>query len=469
MNQNGSIEAAQSNPSFQSNPYRLRYHISEGVKSKWTSIFPPIGMRIIKSGIAILLCYLVSFLRGNSGIVFYSHLAALWCIQVYVEKSKQNAIQRLIGTTMGAVYGLIYLLSRNAIQHVAKVSALADACMISFLIILILYSTVLIKKKQASYFSCVVFLSIVVNHVTDANPYLFVWNRYLDTVIGIVIGICVNTFSLPREKRDDILFLSGLDDTLLSKKDNMSDYSKIELNRMLDDGIHFAISTYRTPASLMEAVRDIRLKLPVIAMDGAVLYDIKKKMYLKVYVISGRKARQVQELIAEEGLMCFTNVIMDDLLVIYYQKTSDPVHEKLVSELRSSPYRNYVERSCPEDQEVVYFMLLYPDAVIERMYQRLDKAGLTQELKVLKYKSEDYPGYSYIKIYNKNARKENMTEYLKSMTGVEKTVTFGSIEGRYDILVQPGDTNYVVHMLKNLYEPVKWRSQPGKRVLELSE
>jgi hypothetical protein len=416
---------------------------------------PPIGMRIIKSGIAILLCYLVSFLRGNSGIVFYSHLAALWCIQVYVEKSKQNAIQRLIGTSMGAVYGLIYLLSRNAISRVTAINEMADACMISFLIILILYSTVLIRKKQASYFSCVVFLSIVVNHVTDANPYLFVWNRFLDTVIGIGIGMFVNTFSLPHEKRDDILFLSGLDDTLLSPKDNLSDYSKIELNRMLDDGIHFAISTYRTPASLMEAVGDIRLKLPVIAMDGAVLYDIKKKMYLKVYVISSKKSRQVQELIAEEGLTCFANVIMDDLLVIYYQKTGDPVHEKLVSELRSSPYRNYVERNCPEDQEVVYFMLLYPDDVIERMYRRLEEEGLTRELKILKYRSDDYPGYSYIKIYNKNARKENMMEYLKNMTGVEKTVTFGSIEGRYDILVRPGDTNYVVHMLKKLYEPVK--------------
>jgi hypothetical protein len=44
------------------------------------------------------------------------------------------------------------------------------------------------------------------------------------------------------------------------------------------------------------------------------------------------------------------------------------------------------------------------------------------------------------------------------MTGVEKTVTFGSIEGRYDILVRPGDMNYVVHMLKKLYEPLKWRN-----------
>jgi hypothetical protein len=420
-------------------------------------VFPPIGMRIIKSAIAILLCYLVSFLRGNSGIVFYSQLAALWCIQVYVEKSKKNAIQRFIGTCIGAVYGLIYLLSRNEIEKLTKISNIADAVTISCLIILILYTTVFIKKKEASYFSCVVFLSIVVNHVSDVNPYLFVWNRFLDTVIGIIIGIAVNIFSLPHEKRNNILFLSGLDDTLLSKNDNMSDYSKIELNRMLDDGAKFTISTYRTPASLIEPVRDIRLKLPVIAMDGAVLYDINKKMYLKVYVISDRKAKQVRNLIHEQGLSCFTNVIIDDMLVIYYEETDDEVQQKLVSELRSSPYRNYVARSCPDEQAVVYFMLLYPDDVIEQMYRRLENAGLTGELKVLKYKSDDYTGYSYIKIYNKNASKENMMEYLKDMTNVEKTVTFGSIEGRYDIVVKPGDTNKVVHMLKKMYEPVKWR------------
>jgi hydroxymethylpyrimidine pyrophosphatase-like HAD family hydrolase len=421
-------------------------------------VFPPIGMRIIKSAIAILLCYLVSFLRGNSGIVFYSQLASLWCIQVYVDKSKKNASQRLMGTCIGAVYGLIYLLSQNRIERITKISEAADAVTISCMIILVLYTTVLIKKKEASYFSCVVFLSIVVNHASDVNPYLFVWNRFLDTVIGIIIGICVNIFSLPHEKREDILFLSGLDDTLLNENDNMSDYSKIELNRMLDDGAKFTISTYRTPASIIETLGDIRLKLPVIAMDGAVMYDIKKKMYLKVYVISNQKSKQVQELIAGQGLSCFTNVIIDDMLVIYYDETEDKIQKELVSELRSSPYRNYVERTCPDNQEVVYFMLLYPENVIEKMYLKLEEAGLTRELKVLKYASDDYPGYSYIKIYNKNACKENMIEYLKDMTGVEKTVTFGSIEGHYDIVVNPGDTNKVVHILKKLYEPIKLKN-----------
>ena len=133
------------------------------------------------------------------------------------------------------------------------------------------------NKKQASYFSCVVFLSVVVNHISDTNPYLFVWNRFLDTMIGIVLGIIVNTFSLPRKKHPEILFVSGLDDTLLSKNNNISDYERVELNRMLDDGLTFTLSTIRTPASLIEPMHDIRLKLPVIVMDGAALFNLKEK------------------------------------------------------------------------------------------------------------------------------------------------------------------------------------------------
>lgn len=418
---------------------------------------PPIGMRIVKSAAAILLCYLISFLRGDNGIVFYSQLAALWCIQMYAITSRKNAIQRFIGTCIGAIFGLIYLLVRNQFEKTVGFNKAADAIMISLLVIVVLYTTVLIKRKQASYFSCVVFLSIVVNHVTDTNPYLFVWNRFLDTVIGIVIGIGINSLSLPREKRKDILFISGLDDTLLNKKEALTDYSKVELNRMLDDGANFTVSTMRTPAYIMDSLRDIRLKLPVIAMDGAVLYDINENQYLKVYVISHDMAANVNKLLQDEHLSSFTNVIIDDMLVIYYDETGDSVHEALIKKMRRSPYRNYVKMPLPKNQEVVYFMLLYPHDVIEKIYKKFEEQGFTDELKFVKYASSDYPGYSYLKIYNKNATKENMIDYLKNMTGLTETVTFGSVEDKYDIVVNEGDSNKVVHMLKKLYEPVKMK------------
>lgn len=415
---------------------------------------PPIGMRIIKSAAAIAICYLVSFVRGNSGIVFYSQLAALWCIQIYISNSRKNAVQRLIGTVIGAVYGLIFLLLEEKQHFSAGKSEGINALVISGMIIVVLYTTVLIRKKEASYFSCVVFLSIVVNHVTDNNPYLFVWNRFLDTVIGIIIGIGVNSFSLPKRRRKDVLFISGLDNTLLNKNDSLSDYSKVELNRMLDEGANFTISTMRTPASLRAAMRDIRLNLPVIAMDGAVLYDIQDNVYLKTYVISNTMSKEILKLVHEQGLECFVNVIIDDMLVIFYRETGDQVHQSLVKEMRRSPYRNYVKSETLSLEDVVYFMLLYPEQIIEEFYQLLEEKGILNKLKVLKYASMDYPGYAYIKIYNKNATRENMSWYLKEMLGLEKTITFGSIEGQYDVVVGQGDTNKVVHELKKRYEPI---------------
>lgn len=421
---------------------------------------PPVGLRIVKSAVAVALCYAVSFARGNSGIVFYSQLAALWCMQVYVSNTKQNALQRTIGTVVGALYGLAFLLGREELGLTGSVGMAADAAAISLMVGVILYTTVLMKKKQASYFSCVVFLSIAVNHMKDANPYLFVWNRFLDTMIGIVIGVGVNCFSLPKEKRKDILFVSGLDDTLLNGQELLSDYNKVELNRMLDEGILFTVSTMRTPASLLDPLAGIRLKLPVIAMNGAVLYDIREKRYLKSYIISPESSQRLLKLIHSQGLHCFSNVVMDDMLVIYYDGTEDEAQRRLVRELRKSPYRNYVNRPVPETEAVVYFMLLYPKAETERFYQILEKENITAHYRVLKYDSTDYPGYAYIKIYNKNASREHMILYLQQTLGIRKTVTFGSIPGKYDVLVQDSNTGGMIRTLKRLYEPVK---RPWKR------
>lgn len=419
---------------------------------------PPIGLRIIKSAVAVFLCYLVNMLRNGEGIVFYSQLAALWCMQDYVKESKQKAYQRTIGTIIGALYGLVVLVIFAGISVDGLAENILESVVISLMIVVIIYTTVLINKKNASYFSCVVFLSIVVNHISDVNPYLFVWNRFLDTMIGILLSMGVNSFRLPRRKRNDILFISGLDDTLLSKKDNLSGYSRVELNRMIDEGALFTISTMRTPASLMEPLKDIRLKLPLIVMDGAALYDINDNRYVKVYVISHDRTQQIIEFMRSRNMHWFSNVIIDDMLVIYYQNAEDEIYNTLISALRRSPYRNYVKRELPAEEEVVYFMLIDKKERIEGFYEELGAAGFLDDLKVLKYDSDDYPGYSYIKIYNHNAIKENMIDYLKAQLQVEKVITFGSIEGRYTYLVEPGDSNRVVKTMKKEYErpyPIK--------------
>ena len=158
-----------------------------------TAKIPKIGMRIIKSAVAVFICFLIDDLRNEAGIVFYSQLSALWCMQASKKNTIKNAKQRFIGTIIGTIFGFIYIVVKINLLRTADYDYdYIAALLISIMIVAIIYTTVLVNKKQASYFSCVVFLSIAVNHIGDMHPYLFVWNRFLDTAIGIVVGVSVN-------------------------------------------------------------------------------------------------------------------------------------------------------------------------------------------------------------------------------------------------------------------------------------
>ena len=75
------------------------------MKIKSTAL-PPIGMRIIKSSIGVLLGFIIYLIRGRRGAPFYTALSVLWCMQPYPSNARANARQRTIGTMIG-VYSLI--------------------------------------------------------------------------------------------------------------------------------------------------------------------------------------------------------------------------------------------------------------------------------------------------------------------------------------------------------------------------
>ena len=298
-------------------------------KQKAKIHFPKVGQRIIRSVVAVACCFCVFYLRDKEGIPFYSALAVLQCIQPYQDSMTETARKRVTGTFVGAFWGLlIILLQLHAFNGVLK-GSFAGYMLISFFTGVVIYSTLVLNCRNAAYFSCVVFLSITVMHMTDANPFLFVFDRVLDTLIGVGIALVINTVHLPRGKRTDVLFVSGIDDTILNRDDKMSAYSKVELNRLISSGTNFTVSTNRTPATVRESLPGINLKLPIIAMDGAVLYDLNENSYLMKYQMSEKQARILSTFLDKEGICYFTNCVTDDLLVIYYDRIESEVHQKV--------------------------------------------------------------------------------------------------------------------------------------------
>lgn len=423
-------------------------------------VIPPVGMRIMKSAVGVLLGFVVYELRGRTGIPFYTALSVLWCIRPYRNDTLGMAAQRSIGTLIGGLYGLLVIVGQQMATHGAGLPEMARYTLISFMIIPIIYTTIVLKRKNASYFACVVFLSITVLHLTDENPYLFVLNRMVDTEVGILIGMFLNMVHLPCRKQENILFVSGVDDTLMADRQKMTPYSFVELNRMLDEGAKFTLSTMRTPADLVQNLQGIRLKLPVICMDGAVLFDIQEKRYLKKFVLEPDDARMLKHFIGEEGFHVFVNRIVEDIWLIHYGEFNNEAEKDIFTSLRKSPYRNYIKKEPEEYSDVVYLMVVDTAQRVDRFYEKLKQKKLTQRFKILKYPSDDYPGYSYIKIYHSDANRAHMMDYLASMLQVDDVITFGSIEGRYDVVVHENDSNKVVKTLKKLYEPCIFLPKP---------
>lgn len=413
---------------------------------------PKVGQRIIRSVAGIALCFIVYILRGREGIPYYAALAVLQCVQPNNISMVKIAKQQVAGTLIGAVWGFIFLQIEVDFSH----DSLAHYLFLSVMCGVVIYSTVLLKQTNVSNFSCVVFLTLIVFHITDANPLSHVFNRAVDTLIGIAIALFVNIVHLPREKRKHILFVSGLDGVLLGRNSSLTPYAKVELNRLIDDGAQFTISTMRTPAAIIETASQINFNLPIIAMDGAVLYDMENNSYLQTISIPQQEAVDVLKMLQQFETCVFSNAVIDDVLVIYYNELHNDAERDIYQKMRKSPYRNYLKHPLPQDADVAYFMLINPTEKTEQIYAALVECGYAQTYKIHKYESSDYQGYTYLKIYHKAATRTNMLVHLKQRLGIESSITFGNIPGESDVLITDNTGDGVVRELKNQYEPVKF-------------
>lgn len=422
---------------------------------------PGIGLRIIRSLFAVFLCFVIFSFMGIQEGAFISSLVALQCVGPYTENRWKLIRERFEGTAIGAIWGFlvvqIFCMGKGKLffQTDSRGWTIWGILIIVIFLGVVLYSTVVVDLKNMSYYSCMVYLSIVVTIEAERNALLFTGGRVLEIIVGILMAMICSFLYVPRVKNRDILFVSGIDDTILTKDEKLPPYSRVELNRMIDDGAKFTLSTLRTPASLIESVNEIHLMLPVIVMDGAALYDINEKSYLLTYMISYKSAERVIEFLDKRNLNSFINVVIDDVLVIYYGQLRNDAETDIFKRLRKSPYRNYLNRRLPENENVVYFMLIHKKEIIEETYQELMKEDWISEYKILKYDSTEYPGYAYIKIYNEEATRENMLRNLKAMLDMDKSVTFGSIPGRYDVLIEDSDHNTMVKKMKKVYEPIR--------------
>lgn len=390
-----------------------------------THHLPRVGLRMIKTSLAVCICFLIYFLRGEEGAPVFSTIAAIICMQPQVENSRQAAFNRIVGTLVGAVFAILIV---YLVREIPWYYRIFRYVVISLTIIPVMYVTVLLKKTGATALAGIVLLSTCLSNAGQP-PIVDAMNRSVETIIGILVSLVVNGLHLPRKRSDDCLFVTGFDGALYDEKEGITPYVLFELNQLIHDGMPFTIATERTPASLVSDLKDVELQLPVIAMDGAVLYDVKDKRYRATNGLDRKLADAICAHADKKGYHYFRNVVWENVLLIYYNDFKDfksEAEKQTYLSNRRSPYRNYVNGEVPENGIVVYILLVLKDAEADTLEAELQEMDTNQELLFLRDKSETPEEYCHLKIYHKNATKEYMLHRLLEEIPQKKYVAFGS-------------------------------------------
>lgn len=148
-----------------------------------------IGMRNVKTGLAVFTCLLIYHFIGRDGY-FLACTSAIICLQDTVEKSVSSGINRLYGTAFGAFLGM-------GILYLDRLVFSVDTSIVSAtlgVMLLILFCNV-VHKTDAIVIGCVVLLVIVLQQ-TSESPFVYSVNRLIDTFFGIVVAIMINRFVL---------------------------------------------------------------------------------------------------------------------------------------------------------------------------------------------------------------------------------------------------------------------------------
>lgn len=377
---------------------------------------PRIGQRIFKTSVAVLICMLISYLRGHSGedMSAESMITAIICMQPYVSDTKSYALSRLAGTLAGAVLGLAFLLILTLFPSLGKSMPLLYLLM-SCGVLIALYSAVLLRKPDAASLTAIVFLCIVISFPDIESPLYQTLLRILETFIGTTVAIAVNIFRLPRRKNPDQVFFVRASDLVPHRYASIPASALFQLNYLYADGARICLMTEHAPAFFAMQMATLKQNTPMIVMGGAAIYSVAENRYLHAEFLPEEDYALLQEALGEAGCSYSIYTIHRNATCIFH-RGKVTVHEMNVYErMRRSPYRSYLEGENFRKNEIVYLKVIDEWEKIEALERSLKEKLPEERFRMVIRPQTSFDGIDGLYIYAASATLENAKAQLMRM------------------------------------------------------
>jgi len=426
---------------------------TEKVNKRSLTFLPHLGQRIIKTSIAVFLCLLIHYIADFEGMMLQSCITAIICVQPYFKDTKNFAINRGIGTLIGAVWGLLSLLLFRQIPFISD-HILLTYLMISIGVLIVIYTTVAIRLSDAAGLAAITFLCIVIGINTTDSPIIITLSRLLDTFIGIIVALLVNVIHLPKVYEENKVFFLRLNDLVANRLSEISSANLIALNRLSNDGAKISLISPWAPAHILSQIEDLHIKTPSIVMDGVAIYDINNRKYIKIDQIDYEDANFLCHTLKDMNLGYCVYAVRNNTTLIYRQGNLNEAEQIELDKLESSDLRNYIDGFYTKYDRICCVRTIDTNDKIDEL--EMDLKWILP-MNIYRIEKRDQPflkGYTGLYIYSADSSVEKMKNYICDTYYGKK----GPVPEIVDIIPTREDYDptkdsiHLIHRLRHLYE-----------------
>jgi len=223
----------------------------------------------------------------------------------------------------------------------------------------------------------------------------------------------------------DTLFVSDLDGTLLNDIAEVSDFSVKVINRLIDAGMNFTVATARTAATVVDIMKNVKINLPVVLMNGACIYDIQKEEYIHFEKIDGAIIEDISYILESKGVSAFGYGITEGKILNYRgPKLSKEANEFYVD--RVNKYKKVFKKvqslSDIAYDNIIYLSIIANKKVIEPIYEKLCEI---EGINIVRYCDTYDTKTWYVEVFSNKASKYHATMYIKEKHNFKKIIGFG--------------------------------------------
>lgn len=411
---------------------------------------PKIGLRNLKTALALAIVMLINLILvvinpdfANSWFSpFFAGIAAAYSMQSKQSSSFKLARIRSFGSIIGGTTGMILILlyekflSDMLIGTYGEIWNLAILyAIVGLLVVPLIYVLVKTQKTDFIFVALLTYLSVTISTRNFLPVTVFAINRMASTIIGVMVTLFVNNFDLRFHRNSNILFVTGLDGTILTPQKQLTNYTKFKLNQLIEKGANITISTTRTPASLTQILKDVEFNLPLMIMNGSVVFDLNNETYHHIKTISKHAQKGLDTLLEKENKNAFVYSITDGMLSIYHYPFKNEGEKRFFDERKHDYFQNHVKGKLSQEDDAVFYIIIDRFDEIKKLENKIKSCTFSKDITINIYPYDLLPRYYFLKINSIHASKAiALKEFL--------------ITHQEDMVVSIGSKSFDIPMMK---------------------